>query len=112
MEDNYIMLIDAAVDGLANEKNVVDDILLSAKGFKEHVGQVHRLLQRFRDHDISIRYLQFNYAKPDVKCVGYIVKFVESSCPNESQGISKLTAPENLVELRSFMGLVNHMGRH
>ena len=38
--DKYNLLMDAAVDGLANQKKVVDDILLYAKDFKEHVRQV------------------------------------------------------------------------
>ena len=38
--DTYNLLIDSLVDGLANKKTVVDNILLSAKEFKEHVGQV------------------------------------------------------------------------
>ena len=36
----YNLLMDAAIDGLDNQKKVVDDILLYEKGFKEHVGQI------------------------------------------------------------------------
>ena len=50
----YNLLMDAAVDGLANRKKVVDDILLYANDFKEHVGQVKKSLQRFRDHGVSV----------------------------------------------------------
>ncbi len=32
--------MDAAVDGLASQKKAVDDIVLYAKDFKEHVGKV------------------------------------------------------------------------
>ena len=32
--DLYILLMDDVVDGLANQKKVVDDILLYAKGLK------------------------------------------------------------------------------
>ncbi len=46
--DKYNLLMDAAIDDLDNQKKVVDDILLYAKALKEHVGQVKKLLQRFR----------------------------------------------------------------
>ena len=52
--DKYNLLMDAAIDGLDNQKKVVDDILLYAKDFKEHVEQVKKLLQRFRDHGVSV----------------------------------------------------------
>ena len=105
--------MDAAIDGLHNQKKVVDDILLYAKDFKEHVAQVKKLLQRFRDHGVSVSKSKFNFAKPEVKYVGYIVKAdgVELD-PTKVKAISKFPAPTNLTELRSFMGLVNQMSGH
>ncbi len=38
--DKYNLIMDAAIYGLDNQKKIVDDILLYAKDFKEHVGQV------------------------------------------------------------------------
>ena len=62
--DKYNMLMDAAGDGLANQNKVVDDILLYSKDLKEHVGQVKKLLQRFRDHGVSMSKSKLNFAKP------------------------------------------------
>ena len=111
--DKYNLLMDAAIDGLDNQKKVVDDILLYAKDVKEHVTQVKKLLQRFRDHGVSVSKSKFNFAKPEVKYVGYIVKAdgVELD-PTKFKAISKFPAPTNLTELRSFMGLVNQMSGH
>ena len=98
----------AAFDGLANQKKVVDDILLYAKDFKEHVGRVKKLLQRFRDHGVSVSKTKFNFAKPEVKYVGYIVKAdgIELD-PTKVKAISNFPAPTKLTELCSFMGVVN-----
>ena len=38
--DKYYLLMDAGIDGLANQKKVVDGILLYATDFKEHGGQI------------------------------------------------------------------------
>ena len=65
--DKYNRLMDATLDGLDNQKKVVDDILLYGKDFKEHVAQVKKLLQRFRDHGVSVSKSKFNFANPEVK---------------------------------------------
>lgn len=72
--DKYNLLIDAVADGSANQKKVVDDNLLYAKDFKEHVRQVKKLLQQSRDHGVSVSISKFQFVNPEVKCICYIVK--------------------------------------
>ena len=111
--DVYNLLMDAACDGLKNQKKVVDDILLYENNFKDHVIQIRKLLQRFRDHGISVSKSKFNFAQPQVKYVGFVVKSdgVELD-PTKVRAIAKFPTPTNLTELRSFMGLVNQMSGH
>ena len=45
--DMYNLLMDAAIDGLDNQKKVVDDILLYAKDFKGHVRQIKKYYNVF-----------------------------------------------------------------
>ena len=56
---------------------------------------------------------KFNFAKPEVKYVGYIVEAdgIELD-PTKVKTISKFPAPTNLTEPRLFMGLVNQMSGH
>ena len=70
-------------------------------------------MQRFRDHGVSVSKSKFNFAKLEVKYVGFIVKAdgVELD-PTTVEAISNFAAPTNLTELRSFMGLVNQMSGH
>ena len=102
--DKYNLLMDAAIDGLDDQKKVVDDILLYAKEFKEHVRQVKVLLQRFRGHGVSVSKSKFNFAKPEVRYVRYIVKAdgVELD-PTKVKEISNFPAPTHLTELRSIV---------
>ena len=111
--DVYNLLMDAACDGLKNQKKVVDDILLYENNFKGHVIQIRKLLQRFRDHGISVSKSKFNFAQPQVKYVGFVVKSdgVELD-PTKVRAIAKFPTPTNLTELRWFMGLVNQMSGH
>ena len=105
--------MDAAIDDLDNQKKFVDDILLYAKDFKEHVAKGKKLLQRFRDHGVSVSKSKFNVAKPEAKYVGYIVNADRVKIdPTKLKAISNFPAPTNLTELRSFMGLVNQMSGH
>ena len=102
-----------AVDGLANQKKGVNDNVVYAKDFKEHVEQPKKLLQRFRDHGVSASKSKWNFAKPDFKYVGYIVKSDEIELdPTKVKAISNFPAPTNLTKLRALMGSVNQMSGH
>ena len=56
---------------------------------------------------------KFNFAKPEVKYVGYIVKAdgIELD-PAKVKAMLKFSAPTNLTQLRSFMGLLKQMSGH
>lgn len=96
--DNYNLLMHAAVDALGNQKKIADDISLYAKGFNDHAGKVKRTLQRFQDHGVSVNKSKFNFAKPEVKYVGNIVKTdgIELD-PTKVKAISKCPASTNLT---------------
>ena len=62
---------------------------------------------------MSVSKSKFNFAKPEVKYVGYIVKTDRIELDSTKiKAISNFPAPTNLTELRSFTGLVNQINGH
>ena len=111
--DKYNLLMDAAFDGLANVKKMVDDILAYDDDFSTHVKNVKKLLERCRVHGISISKKKFEFGKTQVKYVGFIVSQEGIKAdPDKLKAIGKFPTPTNITELRSFMGLVNQLTGH
>ena len=111
--DKYNLLMDAAFDGLANVKKMVDDILAYDEDFSTHVKNVRKLLERCRVHGISISKKKFEFGKTQVKYVGFIVSQEGIKAdPDKLKAIGKFPTPTNITELRSFMGLVNQLTGH
>lgn len=70
-------------------------------------------MQRFRDHGVSVSKSKFNFAKPEDKYLGYIVKTdIFELDIRKIKAISNFRAPTNLTEFCSFMGLGNQMSWH
>nr|XP_040569667.1 uncharacterized protein K02A2.6-like [Lepeophtheirus salmonis] len=86
--------MDQAYGELPNTKKLVDDILKYDETFEHHVKSVKEFLDRSRKFGISLNKEKFQFAKPKVE---------------KTEALSKIPAPQNRTELRSFMGMVNQM---
>jgi transposase InsO family protein len=109
--DEYNSRGDAALAGLENYRKVVDDILVFSETYEEHVQAVRKVLDRCRQHGITLHPKKFYFARPTVEYVGYQVSASGLEAGEDKvQGIREFPTPTNLTELRSFMGLVNQLG--
>lgn len=106
--DEFNMQIDLAFEGIPRMAKVVDDILVYDNDFQDHVQHVRQVLDRAREHGITLSLKKFEFAKSEVPFCGYIV-----GCdgwkidPAKTKALRNFPAPENRTDLRSFFGLVN-----
>ena len=108
--DEYCRRGDIALKDLPNLVKVIDDILIHETSFTEHVKSIKRLLQRCREHKITLNPEKFEFAKKRVPYVGYIIgrDGIEAD-PKKVDGIAKFPVPKNRTELKSFMGLAQQL---
>ena len=89
---------------------VVDDILVYSRTNQELLDSVVKVLERCRENKITLNPKKFKFGEEEVDYVGYkIGKTGIRADPTKIEAISKFPTPTNLVELRSFMGLVNQL---
>ena len=69
-------------------------------------------LTKCRENNITLNRDKFEFAKDNLKFVGYIVgKDGIMADPEKTQALKKFPTPKNLTELRSFLGLANQLGQ-
>ena len=108
--DEYSGRGDAALGDIPNCVKIVDDILIVAPTYREHLQRVTEILQRCDDRGITLNPTKFKFAQNEVKFCGYKVTSEGYTTDDEkTRAIASFPRPDNITDLRSFMGLVNQL---
>ena len=104
--------ISTALAGIEGAENISDDIIVHAPDQETHNKRLHKVLQRLCDSGLTVN--------PD-KCVYNMNKLVFMGMLLSEKGIGpteervrailEAREPENITELRSFLGLANYSSR-
>lgn len=90
----------------------IDDIILGGKGQKEHDEVLLEVLQRIQDHGFKLRDDKCRFGKKSLPFCGHIVsKDGIRPNPEKVQEISEIPRPEDVHQVRSFLGAVNYYGK-
>ena len=110
-QDSYDRITDEALENLDRVGKLRDDIIAASRTWDEHVKDVEKVLERCRQHGITISEKKFNFGQRKVTFLG-----VELSADGIAADTRKISAiqefpsPKNLTELKSFLGLANQLG--
>ena len=109
--DEYCRSGDIVIAGLSNVEKVMDDVIVFDDNFNQHVDRVRALLLRCREHGITLNPDKFKLSEKEVQCVGFTINAQGvSTDPDKLKAIAEFPIPRCLTDLRSFMGLINHLG--
>ena len=105
--DIYCREGDAALAGISNVTKVVDDILVATASFGENVARTLEVLNRCRQHKMTLHPRKLVFGRKELGFVGFLLsdKGVRSD-PDKVRAIADFPIPENLTQLRSFLGMV------
>jgi hypothetical protein len=93
-----------------NTVRVVDDLLYFGQDFPANVKGVCDLLQTARTAGITLNLEKFQFPEPKVAWEGYEIQHGSVTVdPSKLKAISRFPRPNNITELRSFMGLVEQL---
>ncbi|CAM4728520.1 unnamed protein product [Leuciscus chuanchicus] len=99
----------------ADLKGVVchmDDILVWGSTVEEHDKRLHAVLQRAEKASVTLNMSKCEFSKRKVKFLGFIVSADGMSPdPDKTQAVQDMKEPSNVSELRSFLGMVNQLGK-
>ena len=105
--DIYCREGDLALAGISNVTKVVDDILVATSSFRENVSKLLEVLNRCRLHKITLHPRKLVFGRKSLGFVGFLLSEdgVQSD-PEKIRAIAEFPPPENLTQLRSFLGMV------
>ena len=108
--DEYNRRGDMALGDIPNTVKVVDDLLAYDVTYREHLAHVIAVVQRCDERGITLNPKKFVFARHEVNYCGYqITPDGYTSDGEKLKSIAEFPRPENITDLRSFMGLTNQL---
>ena len=86
----------------------MDDILVFSKDKKQHQEQVKRILEKLRQHQLSLKAEKCYFDKEEIDFLGLIIteKGIRMD-PNKVKAVTTWPTPMTKRELQQFLGFVN-----
>ncbi|KAL7846654.1 hypothetical protein SRHO_G00216340 [Serrasalmus rhombeus] len=90
----------------------MDDVLIWGSTQAEHDARVHAVLQRAQEAGITLNMAKCEFSKTTVKFLGYVISPEGvTPDPEKTRAVQEMDPPQNISELRSFLGMVNQLGK-
>lgn len=99
-------------DGLQGVVCHMDDVLVWGRTQEEHDGRLHTVLERMQKAGITLNVEKCDLSKQVVTFLGHVISNSGiSPDPRKTEAVTKMVEPSNVSELRSFLGMVNQLGK-
>uniref|UniRef100_A0A8C7Z7B9 ribonuclease H n=1 Tax=Oryzias sinensis TaxID=183150 RepID=A0A8C7Z7B9_9TELE len=106
------MMVTEVTSGLAGVLCHMDDILVWGKTQEEHDVRLHALLEKAQKAGITLNIDKCEFTCHKVRFLGHVISAAGvQPDPEKTSAVQKMGAPTNVSELRSFLGMVNQLGR-
>ena len=90
----------------------MDDIVVFGSSQKEHDERLHKVLEKMKQEGLTLNKEKCQFAQSEIKFLGHIIGKDGVKIDNEKlEAILNMPKPENVTDLRRFLGMVNHIGK-
>nr|XP_033477362.1 uncharacterized protein K02A2.6 [Epinephelus lanceolatus] len=104
--------MDQILSGLPGVQCYLDDILCTGANDEEHLRNLDATLQRLKEYGLRVRKEKCEFFKPSVEYLGHVIDAKGlHTAPSKIAAIVDAPPPQNVSQLRSFLGLLNYYGR-
>lgn len=87
----------------------LDDVLIFAKNFDQHIDRLQNVFQRLREAGIKLSPNKCSLFQTELKFLGHIItKNGIQTDPNKIVAVQNWKRPESVTEMRSFLGFCNY----
>ena len=101
------------LSGLSGVLNMADDIVVFGKDSKEHRERLMQVMARLSECNLTLNPAKCCFGLSSIKFLGHILsKEGVSPDPAKVESILGARRPENVTELKGFLGLVQFVGRY
>ena len=109
--DEYNHRGDQVLGDIPQTVKIVDDILAYDYSYRDHLAHVINILQRCDQYGITLNPDKFKFAEAKVDFCGYTISSDGYTVDSRKvKAIADFPKPQNITDLRSFMGLANQLG--
>ncbi|XP_011869480.1 PREDICTED: uncharacterized protein K02A2.6-like, partial [Vollenhovia emeryi] len=104
--------IETILQGIQGVVVFLDDIRIGGRNEEDHWRKLQKVLDCLQKHNVKINFDKSEFAKKKIQYCGYLIdKNGVHKCPEKMEAIRHMRRPQNITELRSFLGLINYYGR-
>ena len=104
--------LDSILQGIPKTAVYLDDILITGQTQEEHINNLKCVLKRLQDAGLRLKREKCTFFQESVTYLGHVIdKNGIYPDPKKLQGITEAPAPQNVQELRSYLGLVNYYNK-
>ena len=107
-------LMERVLAGLTEKQCLIylDNIVVFNKSFKGHIERLTNVFQALRQAVLTLKLNNCHFAQREVKYLGHIVS-AAGVCPDpaKTEAVSTYPVPNNVKELRQFLGLTSYYRR-
>jgi hypothetical protein len=90
----------------------IDDILVYSMNEEEHVGHLHVVLQRLREHHLYAKLSKCDFWLKEIKFLGHTISHAGIAVdPDKVQEVMNWKPPTTVRQIRSFLGLAGYYRR-
>jgi hypothetical protein len=90
----------------------IDDILVYSKNEEEHVGHLHVVLQRLREHRLYAKLSKCDFWLKEIKFLGHTISQAGIAIdPDKVQEVMNWKPPTTVRQIQSFLGLAGYYRR-
>ncbi|KAL5506337.1 hypothetical protein EMCRGX_G007955 [Ephydatia muelleri] len=104
--------MESLLAGIPNVSVYIDDLLVSGSMEEEHLHTLEAVLDRLSNAGMKLKLSKCFFLLPSVEYLGHVIS-AEGIRPSseKTRAISNAPAPQNVTQLRSFLGLLNYYGK-
>ena len=104
--------IDRILHGVPSQACLLDDIIVTGRNDDDHLDNVESILSRLSDHGLRVNPAKCTFFADQVEYCGHIVsRHGLRKTDGKVKAINEAPAPQNVSQLRSFLGMVCYYQR-
>lgn len=104
--------MDQILSGLPGVQCYLDDLLITGSDEKSHLQNLEATLQRLEDYGLRVRRDKSEFFKSSVEYLGHVIDSAGlHKAPSKVKAIVEAPSPNNVTQLRSFLGLLTYYAR-
>ena len=105
-------IMETVLQGLPSVSIYLDDILVTGKSVDDHIRNLEAVLSRLEDSGFRLKQEKCAFLLPSVEYLGHLIT-AQGLQPSTDkvEAVQKAPAPQDVSQLKSFLGLVNYYGK-